>query len=121
MNTPRLARAARATALAGYFGLFGLLMAWLTWLAPSHRFPVALTLLVMVSPLLLPLRGLLHARPYTHAWTAFLALPYFAHGVVETYANPAERPFGALEVLFSLLLFVGCIGYARYAGTGEKV
>ena len=40
------------TALIGFFGLFALLMLWNTLLAPSSRFPVALILLVTVTPLL---------------------------------------------------------------------
>lgn len=103
----------RVLALIGYFGLLVLLLLWNTWLAPSKYFPVALVLIVMVGPLLLPLRGLLHARAYTHAWTSFLALFYFTHGVGEAYSNPAERLYGWLEILFSVALFLGAIFYVR--------
>ncbi|MEQ1531454.1 MAG: DUF2069 domain-containing protein, partial [Methylococcales bacterium] len=44
-------------ALVGFFGLFVLLMLWPTVLAPATHFPVALVLLVTVTPLLLPMRG----------------------------------------------------------------
>jgi len=113
---PRSTRVARLLALSGYFGLFLLLTAWYAWLAPSARFPVALTLLVMVSPLLFPLRGLLLGRPYTHAWTSLLALLYFAHGVGEAYANPREGLYAGLEILFSLTLFWGAVLFARWRG-----
>lgn len=102
--------------LAAYFALLGLLMLWQTILAPSTQFPVSLVLLILVGPLLLPLRGLLHGRPYTHAWTSFLVLVYFIHGVVEAYSNPAERHYAVLEIIFSVLLYTGAILYARYRG-----
>ena len=52
-------------ALTGYFGLFGVLLLWYAWLEPSSRLPTALVLILLVGPLLMPLRGLLHGRPYT--------------------------------------------------------
>ena len=43
--------------------------------------------------LLLPLRGILHGRPYTHAWTGYLCMLYFSHGTVEAYLyHTAELP-----------------------------
>ena len=41
-------------ALCGYFGLFALLMLWNTVLEPTTGLPVALILLLTVTPLLLP-------------------------------------------------------------------
>lgn len=105
---------ARVAALIGYFGLFLLVVAWNAWLSPPTHLPIALVLLVLGTPLLFPLRGLLHGRPYTHAWTSYLALAYFTHGVVQAYAVPTERVLGLLEIFFSLLLFTGAIFYARF-------
>ncbi|MBL8247941.1 MAG: DUF2069 domain-containing protein, partial [Candidatus Competibacter sp.] len=50
----------RKVALTGYFGLFWLLLFWFAWLEPPDRAPVALVLILLVGPLLFPLRGLLH-------------------------------------------------------------
>lgn len=113
-------RLARGLTLASYFGLLILLWLWDVWLYPSRAFPVALVLIVMVVPLLFPLRGLLHGKPYTHAWTSFLALPYFLHGVGTIAADPPERLYGALEILFSVLLFTGTVYYVRVCGTRNK-
>jgi uncharacterized membrane protein len=101
-------------ALTGFFGLFILLMLWHTVLAPSVRFPVALILLLTVTPLLLPMRGLLNGKPKSCAWAAYISMLYFIHGSIETYSNPDERYYAALEVVFSLLLFLGAIGYVRW-------
>jgi uncharacterized membrane protein len=38
---------------------------------------------------------------------------YFVHGAVETYSNSDERLVASLEVIFSLMLFLGAVGYVR--------
>lgn len=107
--------------LLGIFGLIILLMVWEIWLAPSATtteglivLPRSLVLLFMVVPLLFPLRGILHGRPYTHAWASFLALFYFLHGVGEAWAGEDTAYLGMLEVLFSVMLFIGAILFARF-------
>ena len=69
----------------------------------------ALVLLVLVVPLLFPLRGLLHGRKYTFAWSCFLALLYFTHGVMEAYSDDITRPLGLLEIMFSSLWFLAAM------------
>lgn len=107
--------------LFGIFGLIVLLMVWEIWLAPSAAnskglivLPRSLVLLLMVVPLLFPLRGILYGRPYTHAWASFLALFYFLHGVGEAWAGTDTAWLGMLEILFSVMLFVGAILFARF-------
>ncbi|MGD2055818.1 MAG: DUF2069 domain-containing protein [Gammaproteobacteria bacterium] len=99
--------------LAGYFGTFILLTAWYTVLAPAVHFPVALVLLVLVSPLLFPLRGLLHGRTYTFSWSCFLALLYFTHGIVEAWISADTRVWGLMEAAFTTLWFGSAIMYVR--------
>ena len=103
-------------ALTGFFGLFALLMLWNTVLAPSSRFPVALMLLISVTPLLLNMRGLLDRKPKSCAWMAYISLIYFIHGSIEAYANVSERLYASLEILLSLMLFFGATLYVRFAG-----
>ena len=94
-------------------GTFALLIAWYTVLAPSSPFPISLVLLVLVTPLLFPLRGLLHGRSYTFAWSAFLALLYFIHGVAEAWHTAPTRILGMAEVGFTTLWFVSAIAYIQ--------
>lgn len=103
-------------ALTGFFGLFALLMLWNTVLARSTHFPVALVLLVVVTPLLLPMRGLLNQNSRSCAWAAYISLIYFLHGATEAYVNADERWYAALEVMFSLMLFLGTAFYVRLKG-----
>ena len=100
-------------ALTGYFSLFVIVMLNIIWLIPSRHFPTALVLLVIVSPLLFPLRGLLNNNTYTYQWASFLSLAYFAHGISEVSAYPESRYAGILETLASVLMYLGCVLYAR--------
>ncbi len=103
----------RLVVLISYFGLFGLLLLWFTWLEPPHQVPIALVLILLVGPLLFPLRGLLYGRLYTHSWTSFLALFYFTVGVFHA-AGPMARPWLAwLDIGLSGSLFLGTILYVR--------
>jgi len=104
-----------ATALAGFFGLFVLLMLWPTLLVPSKQFPVALLLLATVTPLLLPMRGLLARHRKSCTWMGYISLFYFIHGSTEAYSNDEERLYAVLEVIFSLMLFLGTTLYLRFA------
>lgn len=99
--------------LTAFFGLFILLMLWHTVLAPSTRFPVALLLLLNVTPLLIPLRGMLHANRKSCGWIAYISLFYIVQGITECYANDAERDYAALEIFFSFQLFLGAACYVR--------
>jgi uncharacterized membrane protein len=101
-------------ALASFLGLFALLMFWNTLWYPSTRFPIALMLVLVITPLLLPLRGFLNADSRSCAWVAYLSIAYLMHGTVEVYVNAAERLPASLEVLFSSLLFAGTTLYIRF-------
>ncbi len=105
----------RWATLLGYFGLILLILIWHLWLARPDQIPVALVLAVLLIPLAFPMKGLLQGRAYTHAWTSFLALFYFIAGTWNV-ATQESRGYGTLLVFFSLLLFVGCVFYARWKG-----
>ena len=99
--------------LFGYFGTLALLTAWYSWLAPPTHFPTALVLMMVLLPLLFPLRGLLHGRKYTFAWSCFLALLYFIHGVMEAYSSEVTRHLGLVEVLCTSVWFLAAMAYVR--------
>jgi len=99
--------------LFGYFGTLALLTAWYGWLAPPTHFTTALVLMTVLLPLLFPLRGLLHGRKYTFAWSCFLALLYFIHGVMEAYSSEVTRHLGLVEVLCTSVWFLAAMAYVR--------
>jgi len=99
--------------LSGYFGIMALLLAWYGWLAPPSIVPTQLALVALGLPLFAPLRGLLHAHRYTVAWSLFLCMLYFTHGIVEAYSDAEARWLALTEVALSLCWLVGGIGFIR--------
>lgn len=83
-------------------------------LALTGQYATQCSLAIALLPMLLPLRGLLHGRRYTHAWASFLALPYFAFGVDAVVHRTQMKWLGAILVLLSALWFCGCMFYSRY-------
>lgn len=102
-----------AGTLIGYFGIMLLLPLWYGWLAPPGLLPPRLALIVLGLPLFAPLRGLLHARRYTVAWSLFLSLLYFTHGSMEAWSNPEARWLALTEAGLSLLWLCCGIAYLR--------
>jgi uncharacterized membrane protein len=100
------ARALQWGAVGSLLALIALGLVWELWLAPAR--PGGSWLVLKVLPLLAPLFGLLHGRRRTFQWTAFLALAYFAEGIVRAWSEPGPvRALATLEIALALALF-GC-------------
>lgn len=105
--------------LFGYFGLIALIFIWHLWVEPLPPEKMSIVFLIQMGPLMFPLRGLLHGRVYTHAWSMYMALFYFVIGI--WYAgDESTRLFGILFSSFSLDFFIGTVFYTRYKGQQEK-
>ena len=100
------------SAIIGLFGLIFLIMGWVVLLAPDSETPRGLILILQLPLLLLPMRGMLHGRPYTHAWATFVALLYFIIGV-DNAATSGREIYGGLQVLLSTMMFMGSMIYTR--------
>ncbi|MBL1320170.1 MAG: DUF2069 domain-containing protein [Methylophaga sp.] len=100
-------------ALASFFGLMITLICWITLGEHSNNYPTSAFLLIALVPLLFPLRGLLHGKPYTHAWTTFLMLLYFSHGIGEVYSAEGFSLYPSLEILFSGITFIASITFIK--------
>jgi uncharacterized membrane protein len=85
-----------------------LALPWLT-VAPANYW-----VLLLVLPLLIPLRGLLRDQRYTYKWIGFLTMLYFCIGISELIMNPQLRLYGLTTTAASTLLFLASIYYARY-------
>lgn len=105
--------------LSGYFALLLLLLIWHGFVFPAEKQPWLLVMFI-ITPLLFPLKGLLNEKPYTYAWTSFVILLYFIHGVVEVWANQNERIFALIEIYLSVQVYIGAIYYARLQGRALK-
>ena len=98
----------RTLLIGSWFALFLLLMARILWLAPPQQQPIALQLLLLVGPLLLPLRGLLQQRPRSYLWISLLALAYLFHAIGDIAVGHA-LPFAISELLLALLLYASAL------------
>ena len=97
--------------LFSFLGLMISLICWITLAEHSDNFPTAALLVLALLPLLFPLRGMLHGKPYTYAWNSFLMLFYFSHGIGEVYSAEGFSLYPSLEVLFSSLTFIASITF----------
>lgn len=105
-------RVARGLSLVTYLGLIGWVMLWIMLLGDVPREQVSLLLLLTVTPLLLPMRGILAGRDKAIVWGTLVCLPYAVHGGVTVWTDPGARTLGLVEVglsmgyLFSASFFV---------------
>ncbi len=100
--------------------LASLQVLWYGWLAPPATLPVpaalALALLLFAAPLFA-------ARSGVHAGLligALIALVYFAHGVMEAFANPAVRGLATAEIVFSLTVVLSAGWPAWQKALGKR-
>ena len=99
--------------MACYLGLVALLLARLTVLYPPPPGLRSLLLLVFLLPLMVPLRGVLHARRYTLAWSAMLMTVYFLHGAAGVVTPGPERLAALAEAILSAGYAVLVTAYLR--------
>lgn len=110
-----MAKFLQMTAFGGYLGLLILLVVGTVWLAPPQALPRSLVLIVLVGPLLIPLRGILHGRTRAYLWAALLSLFYFVVGIFNIAGGIEPNWLAWLEMLLSLLLFFSALGFVRSA------
>ena len=107
---------ARIMAEFGYFGTFTLVFAWQSWLSPHPQLSAGWMTFLWCLPLLFPLKGMIQRKPYTHAWSCFIACLYLCHGLVQLYVTPTEWWLAWAEVLLVGLWLIGAILFARWQG-----
>lgn len=106
----------RYLALGSHLALLGWVIAWHFLLAPEAGYSAFFIFIMYVLPLLLPLKGVIQGKPYTHAWANFIIMFYLIHGCTIAYASEAERGYAIIEIILSTSMFVGCSIFARKRG-----
>lgn len=100
-------RLARFISLGSYLGLITLCMLWAITLGELPRNQISITLLLLVLPLIIPLRGILHARHKSLVWGMLVALVPILHGGVTLWAeNWPKAAWGGLELLLAVSYIV---------------
>jgi uncharacterized membrane protein len=103
--------------LACYIGIVISILGWTLFQGALATLPFVF--LFQLLPILFPAKGLFEGKPYTFAWTSFLALYYFMLGVFDA-AGEATQVYGLLLVVFSLGLFCFSLAFARIQGKANK-
>lgn len=99
--------------------LIALCLAWELWIAPLR--PGGSWLVLKAVPLLAPLFGILHRRPYTFRWAAMLVLAYFVEGTVRAYADRGTSALlAAIEVALALAFIACAIAFVRARSACES-
>ncbi|CAH0539090.1 DUF2069 domain-containing protein [Vibrio marisflavi] len=106
----------RVLALCGNVLLLVWVALWQIYLSPHVHVNSISVAIAWCLPLLLPLHGIVMGKPYTHAWANFILMLYFLHSLTILYIDQGERWLAAVELLFTLMAFVGNTLYARSRG-----
>lgn len=107
-------RIARALSLAAYLGLILFVMAWIVFLGGVEDRHVSVFLILFVTPLLLPLRGVLAGRDKALVWGTLVTLPYAVHGGMVAWAAADDQWLGITEVGLALLYLFGASYFVRW-------
>jgi len=116
MNTPNIPSSAlkrwQWLTTLSLLGLILLIVLWNSWLTPVQHIPRSIELLLLLTPLLFFLRGILHKRYDSYVQVTFPALFYFLLGI--WYAlTPQEVGYGIGMTLLGLCLYLGGFFSAR--------
>ena len=112
-STPRAASRARALVLVLLVALAVVVALALVRSAEGDVVSLAVLVAFLLTPLVLPLPGLLGCNRRTYAWATLCLTPCFVYGLTELVANPPLRVHAAAMVLLSLALMVALVAYLR--------
>jgi uncharacterized membrane protein len=104
----------RWLSLLSYLGLIAFMMLWIVMLGDVANEHKSLWLLLFVTPLLLPLRGVLAGRDKALIWGTLVILLYAVHGGMVAWSEPDNRWLGLLEVTLSLTFLVSASLFVRW-------
>ena len=109
-------RRARYFTLLGYLDVFLLIPLWICYISPPTLLSQTSTTILWWSPLLMPLRGLILNKPYTFAWSGFLAVLYISQAITTLISSNTEQYLALIELLFASSWFTGAAMCARWRG-----
>lgn len=103
-------------ALIGYFSLLIYMPVWLIVINPSEGLSPITNIVFFTLPLLFPLKGLVQGNPYTFAWSNFIVMWYFLHGLTTVWVSETDLFWASLELIFATMMFISGTYYAKYRG-----
>ncbi len=109
----------RGVASLGLVGLILLIIAWNGWLTPVQQVPRWLELLLLLTPLMLLVRGIFHGWGTVYVYGILVSLLYATLGAWYAVAPP-EHVYGYGLLGFSALLYGGSFMGAKVLGKMSK-
>lgn len=109
-------RLARNLTLVGYFGTLILIFSWIWWLSPSTLLTQETATIIWFCPLLLPIVGILKNKPFTYAWSGFLAVLYLSQALTTLISTPAEQGLALIELILTSIWLAGASMFSRWRG-----
>jgi len=109
-------RHARNLTLVGYLGTLILIPLWIWILSPPELLSKSATTILWFSPLLFPLVGILRNKPFTYAWSGFLAVFYLSQALTTLISTPKEQGLATIELLLTACWLAGASMFARWRG-----
>lgn len=80
---------------------------WFAWLKPAQALPVAFVLAILTLPLLICLPWVWRKRPRALVLGGCMLLLHFSVAVMELWTTPEARLPAAVQVLLTVLYYVG--------------
>ena len=112
----RFVKKLQVTGLVGYLGLVVYLPILVLLLTPTDTSLGYITLTLFWLPLLFAVKGLVQGNPYTFAWSNFVIMWCYLHGLTAIWTFEGNKLFIVIELLLLTLAFVGNTYFARYRG-----
>ncbi|KDM91227.1 DUF2069 domain-containing protein [Photobacterium galatheae] len=89
---------------------------WQSVISPHPHLNNYIVAGMWILPLLLPMKGILEGKPYTHAWANFILMFYFLHALTLLWVDGGERWLALVELGLTTAAFFGNILFARARG-----
>lgn len=101
--------------LTGYIGLV-LYYPWYLLFAENSLQINYIPLMIFWLPMLTAIKGLLQGNPYTYAWSNFVLMWCFLHGLTALWTFTGNIVFVVVEITLLTMAFIGNTYFARYRG-----
>jgi len=102
--------------LTGYVGLILYYPPLFLFLSPDVNSLAYISLCLFWLPMTLALKGLFQGNPFTYAWSNFVIMWCYLHGLTALWTFEGNKWFIYLEVLLLTMAFIGNTYFARYRG-----
>ncbi len=104
------------TGLVGYLGLIAYYPFLFTVLDPDPNSLGYISLALFWFPMLFAVKGLIQGNPYTFAWSNFVIMWCYLHGLTAIWTFEGHKALIAVEIILLTAAFIGNTYFARYRG-----